>query len=448
MSLKNYWIKNGLLNIMQNMSGVLFGFVNFFILVRILSKDDFGLWVIFVSLTGIVEFAKNGLTQEATIKYLSSADERNRKQIITATFAINMVISAIVILLTFFFAPFFGKLWHSNELILLIRLYTIVFLISSFLNQLNCIEQAKLNFKGVFYSTVSRQFFFFLFIVTFFLAKKEITLLFLTIALIIVTSIATFIAYIFTKKDIQYSKDINYSWVKKILNFGKYSFGISLSSVLSNSIDQMMLGSMLSKSASGSFNVAVRVTSLADIPVNSMANIVYPQSAKRVEQEGVGALKYLYEKSIGVVLSILLPALVGAYLLSDYLIVYIAGAKYADAIPLLHVTLLGCLFSPYGRQAGTILAAAGKTRINFYIILSSTCFLIVLNYFLIKEFGVLGAAYATLISTILTFTITQIILKRLFGISVFSPWKYAFQFYPEFYNNYWKQGIAKIRNKS
>lgn len=55
---------------MQNMSGVLFGFVNFFILVRILSKDDFGLWVIFVSLTGIVEFAKNGLTQEATIKYL------------------------------------------------------------------------------------------------------------------------------------------------------------------------------------------------------------------------------------------------------------------------------------------------------------------------------------------------------------------------------------------
>lgn len=448
MSLKSYWIKNGILNVVQNMSGVLFGFVNFFILVRILSKEDYGLWIIFMSFTGIVEFAKNGLTQEASIKYLAAADEENRKKIITASFTINTIFSIIAIILTFIFAPSLGRLWHSEQIVPLLNLYVIVFFISSILNQLNCIEQARLQFRGVFFATVARQFFFFLFIIICFLSKIQITLLSLTIGLIAVTVIATGVAFLFTRTAIQYSKKIDFAWVKKIINFGKYSFGVSLSSVLSSSIDQMMLGSMLSTSASGSFNVAVRVTNLADIPVNSMANIVFPQSSLRVEKEGPGALKYLYEKSIGVILSILTPAILFVYLLSDYIIIFIAGESYEDTIPLLHVTLLICFFSPYSRQAGTILAAAGKTRINFYIILTSTTILIVSNYFLIKEFGVMGAAYASLACAAVVFVITQIILKRLFGINALAPWKYALLFYPEFYHKYLKKGLSKFKKTS
>ncbi len=128
MSLKSYWIKNGILNVVQNMSGVLFGFVNFFILVRILSKEDYGLWIIFMSFTGIVEFAKNGLTQEASIKYLAAADEENRKKIITASFTINTIFSVIAIILTFIFAPSLGRLWHSEQIVPLLNLYVIVFL--------------------------------------------------------------------------------------------------------------------------------------------------------------------------------------------------------------------------------------------------------------------------------------------------------------------------------
>lgn len=439
MGSKSYWIKNGLLNLLQNMSGVLFGFVNFFILVRILSKEDYGLWIIFMSFTGIVEFAKNGLTQEASIKYLAAADEENRKKIITASFAINCLFSFIAILLTLIFAPFLGKLWHSEKIVPILNLYVIVFFVSSILNQLNCIEQARLQFKGVFFATVARQFFFFIFIVFCFLTNFKITLISLTVGLIVVTMIATAVAFLFTRKAIQYSKKLDFAWVKKIVNFGKYSFGVSLSSILSGSIDQMMLGSMLSTSASGSFNVAVRITNLTDIPVNSMANVVFPQSSLRVEKEGPGALKYLYEKSIGVILSILVPAMVFVYILSDYIIIFIAGENYQDAIPLLHVTLLLCIFSPYSRQAGTILAAASKTKINFYIIIMNTVLLITLNYFLIQEFGVMGAAYASFICTAIMFVITQIILKRLFGINALAPWKYALHFYPEFYHKYLKK---------
>ncbi|ULT46448.1 hypothetical protein KRR40_32065 [Niabella defluvii] len=91
------------------MSGVLFGFVNFFILVRILSKEDYGLWIIFMSFTGIVEFAKNGLTQEASIKYLAAADEENRKKIITASFTINTIFFCNSYYSHFHLCPFTGQ---------------------------------------------------------------------------------------------------------------------------------------------------------------------------------------------------------------------------------------------------------------------------------------------------------------------------------------------------
>lgn len=307
------------------------------------------------------------------------------------------------------------------------------------MSQLNCIEQAKLKFKGVAFATISRQFFFFLFIAICYISGHEITLLSLTVALIIVTGIATFVSFIFTRANIQYANTLSREWVNKILNFGKYSFGVSLGASLAGSIDQMMLGAMLSKSASGSFNVAVRITNLADIPVNSMANIVYPQSSIRAEKEGLGALKYLYEKSIGVILSILTPVIIVVYFLYDHLIVYLAGDKYADSIPLLHITLLTCFFSPYNRQAGTILAASGKTKMNFYIVILSTAVLILLNLALIPKYGVMGAAYASLLCSLVMFIFTQFFLKKIFNINAFTPWKYALSFYPEFYHKYLKK---------
>ena len=79
--------------------------------------------------------------------------------------------------------------------------------------------------------------------------------------------------------------------MKKLFNYGKYAFGTSVSSTVFSSIDQMMLGSYLSAAAAGIYNIAVRVTNLVEIPTNAIAAIVFPQSAKRVGDQGAFCCK-------------------------------------------------------------------------------------------------------------------------------------------------------------
>jgi O-antigen/teichoic acid export membrane protein len=117
----------------------------------------------------------------------------------------------------------------------------------------------------------------------------------------------------------------------------------------------MMLGALLSPAATGAFNVAVRIMGLVEIPTNTMAVMVFPQSAKRMATGGQDAIKYLYEKSVGTVLALVVPCFLFLVLFPGFVVHIIAGNKYPETIPIIKVTVLYCFFIPYSRQFGTIL---------------------------------------------------------------------------------------------
>lgn len=436
MAKDNYWLKNGIINLLQNSLTFLLGFFSFILLVRILSPEDYGTWVLFLAVVGIIELARNGLTHEASVKFLSSATVTDKGKITTAAFAINTALSIIIAIIVLVIAPLLSKSWKAPEITHMLHLYIGIFFLSGIQNQLNAIEKANLSFVGIFYSNIARQLILFSFIFYCFITATTTTVIMLTYVQIISIAVATLIAFIYTRKKILFNKKVDVEWIKRIFHFGKYTFGVSLTSVLANSIDQMMLGSLLSKTASGVFNIAIRITNLTDIPTTAVANIVFPQSAKKIAESGTVAAKYMYERSVGVILSILVPIVLFIYIFADILIPLIAGQKYTDSIPLLRITLLTCIFSPYGLQAGIILTSAGKTKFNFFIVLFNATLIVALNYFLIKAIGIMGAAYSSLIAAFVGFTISQIYLKKLYGVNFLNPWIYAWKFYPEFYNKY------------
>jgi lipopolysaccharide exporter len=433
---ENYWLRSGLLNVLQNFSGVFFGFASFYFLVRVLTKDHFGTWTLFMSITTILEIIRSGLIQNALIKYISSSQKEQHAEIISASFTISGILTLVCILGNFIFAPHLAVLWKSPELIKMLYTYNILFFFTGILTQFNCVEQANLSFSGIVLTNFIRQFSLFFYILISYIVGYKIELVNLIYVQIFSVMLSCIIAYFQVKPYFQISFKFYPEWMRKLFNYGKYAFGTSISSILSGTIDQMMLGALLSTAASGAFNIAVRITNLFDIPTNAVAAIVFPQSAKRMETEGKEGIKYLYEKSVGTILAILVPGLFVLYFGSGLVVHFIAGAKYEDSVPLLKVTLLYCLFIPYGRQFGTILDSIGRTKLTFYIVLITASLNLGLNYIFISRFGVIGAAYATLVSNIVGFTIGQIILKRELNVNVFSTFVYAYRFYPEVYNKY------------
>ncbi|MHA4895119.1 flippase [Pedobacter sp. PWIIR3] len=432
----NYWLKSGFINILQNFSGTLINVATFFILIRLLSKDDYGVWGIYMQTITILEIVRSGLIQSAMIKFMSGSDKSEHNNIFSASLTISGTLTIACILFNFIFAGYLSRILNAPSLEPMMYMYNIVFLFSGFLTQLNCIEQANFKYNGVFASGLIRSSILLIFIIANFSFGYKTSLLFLVYIQIGAVIISVGVAWFYTRQYIHFAYHFSKDWIKKIFHYGKYAFATSLSSILSGTIDQWMLAGIISPAASGSFNIAVKVVNLVDIPTNAVATIVFPQSAKRIETEGKPAIKYLYEKSVGTILAMVIPALIFIYIFDGYIIELLAGNKYADTVPILNITLLYCVLGPFGRQFGVIIDSIGKTRVTFFIVLANTAVILILNYFFIRKYGTIGAAYATLISNIFGFTIAQYILWKELRVNALNSFIYAYRFYPEFINKY------------
>jgi O-antigen/teichoic acid export membrane protein len=444
---KNYWLKAGSFNLILNIQNLLFGFGGFYILVRLLNKNEFGIWSLFTATTTILETARSGLVQNALIKFLSSAPEEDHPDILSASFFISGILMIICLILNISLAGFLAHLWHYEGLTSMFYLYSLVYFVASLLLQFQWVEQAYLGFQGVLVTTSVRQAGFFLYAFICFLLHIKISLINLILAQGTSAMIAAVVQYGYVRRHLNFSFRIHMVWVKKLFAFGKYAFGTNFSAMLTGTVNQMLVGTFISPAAAGSFNVALRITNLADIPANAISTIVFPQSAKRFEEHGSNAVKYLYEKSVGVILAMLIPSLLALYICSYFVVDVIAGKVYEDTVPLIQITILTCILNPFNRMFGTILDSTGRPNINFGITCLFMTTNIVLTYILVRSQGIMGAAWAILLSDILFFIIIQSILRKFFQINFLYSFIYGLRIYPELYQTYIKSPL-KQENKT
>ncbi len=443
---KQYWLKSGSYNIFLNIQALLFGFGGFYLLVRMLDKHHYGLWTLFVAITTIFEMARNGLIQNALIKFLSEGKEEDKPKIISASFVLSGFLMLACILLNISLAGYFSRLWHFPELVNMFLMFNLVYVLQGLLAQFQWIEQANLQFRGILITTLIRQGGYFLYIFFSFIFHWPISLMNLIYAQGLCAALATCIQYFIVQRILFVSYQWHYDWVKKLFNYGKYIFGTFISSILANTINQMMLGTMISPDAAGSYNVALRIASLADIPTNALGTIVFPQSAKRFAEKGKDSGKYLYEKSVGTILALLVPFVLFIFVFPRFVVHIIAGSNYTDAVPLVRFVILTFLLNPFIRLFGTILDSIGRPRINFLITIIFTVLILTLSYVMIKKFGIMGCVYGTLLADIIIVIVMQIIMYKELNVNVLNTFIYAGRFYPEFLNSYIRPLLRKRLN--
>jgi len=443
-SSSNYWLKSGSYTLMLNIQQLLFGFGSFYLLVRMLDKHHFGIWTLFVATTSIFEMARTGLIQYALIKFLSEGTDEERPKIISASFVLSAILMCICIAVSLSIAGYLSRLWHYPGLVQMFVFFNVVYFLQSILTQFQWIEQARLSFQGILLTTMIRQGGFFIFVFIVFLLHVNISLMDLLYVQAICTAAGAFMEYFYIRDYLRFSSHLQVDWIRKLFGYGKFVFGTHMSAVLSGSINQVMLGTMLSPAAAGTYNVAIRIMNLTDIPTNALGAIVFPQSAKRFAKQGVGAGKYLYEKSVGTIVAILIPLIIFVFCFPSLVVRIVAGVRYADAVPLVRFIILTCLFSPFDRFFGVILDSIGRAKLNFIIIFILISFTGALNYILIGRFGIMGCVYGILCIDIFIFAVRQIILYKILNVNPLSPFIYAWRFYPEFVRTYIKPLLGKL----
>ncbi len=443
----NNWIRSGIFSFFEKFSVLVFGFGSLILLLKILTKEEFGAWVLFLTIASFIEVGRIGILQNALVKYLSSAKEDEYAAITTASLVINIGLTIFLDIFLWVTAKPFSILWKTPTLELMLHLYIINNIVLIPFYQFSFIQQGNLDFRGIFWSSFSKQGSFFLFVLICFIFHIQTDIVKLSVVQIFTSLISVIVSYFLAKKYLRFSKKIDRNWINTLFNFGKYVFGTNILSMLFKSLDKMMLGVFVSPAAVAVYELAIRITNLAEVPTFSLAAVVFPHSAQKAASEGIHAIKNVYEKSVGLMLSVILPFIIFIMCFPKFVIWIIAGEKYYDTIPILRITLSFGLFIPFLVQFGTVIDSIGKPRLNFLFTLLTALISFACAYFFVRYFGIYGAAFSTLLAYAISTGLGLYYLHIKLNINPLNAFKYI-PFYYKFGYNLIKSKLHFVEQKS
>ncbi len=216
---------------------------------------------------------------------------------------------------------------------------------------------------------------------------------------------------------------LNLNFKKDFYEIFKYCFLIFLSGAASSiilDIDKSMLSSILTVENVAYYSVAVFIAAVIEIPGRAMFQILSPVVANAINKNQKKKLEDLLKKSSTnlVLVASLFFLLINLNIDDFYEMLNQDG--YSIGIPIVIIVSFGKLYSMSIGCINNIISNSKYYYYTFWFSLFSSVLAVVLNIYLITEFGIIGAAYATLIVLAIMNTLKIYLVKAKFKIHPYS----------------------------
>ena len=191
--------------------------------------------------------------------------------------------------------------------------------------------------------------------------------------------------------------------------------------------DRIFIDVMLGSDEVGLYSAGYDLTQFTTAIVASVVHLAaFPLILKAYESEGEGKAKTMLSITIRILLLIMLPVTLGFIAVKEEISEIFLGEAFSATsmmlIPTLALSvLLASIKSYYFDYAFQITKTTWLQSIPPMLAAVCNC---VLNFLLISSMGVIGAAYATLISYALYLALTVALSKKVFDFPGF-PWAYT-----------------------
>jgi O-antigen/teichoic acid export membrane protein len=426
---KTNWIQKGSYALLANVVFIGFAFLTFMLLVRIYPPKTFGVWVMFLTITSFAEMTRIGLIQNGLIKFISAAGSTTEKaEYLTAGFVLNIVATVILSLLLIIAAKGFEQLFDTPHLSSILYVYPLYALIFGTVKFLEFVQTAHHDFKGILLSNFIYGCSFTTVVFVLWLKNLSIPLWYLVVFQALSAFLALLFSYWYARKYLVFSGFKKQRFFT-LFHFGKYVFGTNFSSMLFNRMDTLMLGLFTTPVIVALYNIPTRINNYLDVPLNSIAQIIYPKISERYAKEGISAVRYLYERSVGLLLAISIPLIIVTAVFSRFIVWLLAGNNYLNAAPFVTAFAIMSLLKPYGRIMGLTLDAIGKPKLNFNLLLFSLIINFTLNLLFIPPLGITGAVIGTFSAVWIAIIIGQFIVRKYVPVNYWHPFIYMIRFY-------------------
>ena len=203
----------------------------------------------------------------------------------------------------------------------------------------------------------------------------------------------------------------------------RYSFLILLSGAASSiilDIDKSMLSSILTVENVAYYSVAIFIAAVIEIPGRAMFQILSPIVAEVINKNNKKKLKYLLKKSSTnlVLVSSLFFLIINLNLNDFYEMLNQEG--YSKGIPIVIIVSFAKLYSMSIGCVNNIISNSKYYYYIFWFSIISSVLAVVLNLYLIQDYGIIGAAYATFLVILIMNSLKLYLVNIKFKIHPYS----------------------------
>jgi O-antigen/teichoic acid export membrane protein len=213
----------------------------------------------------------------------------------------------------------------------------------------------------------------------------------------------------------------NKALFKQMAAFALFSVMTNTGSVLASRIDTLMVGSMLDLKKTGIYGLAALIASIIGIPLLAVNGITAPIISKALKEDNLQEINSLYRKSSINLLLIGLFLFLGLWCSIDELLLLIS--KDDDLATGKYVILFLGIAKVFDLATGindSITGFSKYYRFNFYTLMVLAVLNIVGNIIFIPTMGILGAAFAPMLASLLFNIVKYFYIKYKFGMQPFT----------------------------
>lgn len=212
-------------------------------------------------------------------------------------------------------------------------------------------------------------------------------------------------------------------FAKKMFGMQSLIFGGILISALGQTIDGILIASLKGLGTAAIFTVAQYVANLVQVPQRSMQSISTGILSQAWKDKDYKEINRIYGRT-SINLLIMALFIYGNVVLNITPAIELLGmqAIYLTGVQTLFVLGIARIIDAGTGVNGTIIATSTFWKFDFFSGVVMLALMIPSNYFLIKEYGIIGSAYAQIISMTVYNFIRWEFLRRKFNMQPFT-WK-------------------------
>ncbi|MDT1068047.1 oligosaccharide flippase family protein [Providencia stuartii] len=401
------FLKNSSIYLTANLLNAAIPFLLLPILTRYLTVEEYGQIAMFqMLLSGLSTFIGLNSIGSATRKFYDDVSKQNLKIFNGTCFQLLIISSFLCVILALFSTNILSQFlsipvdWIYIAIFISILTYITTFLLTQW--QIN--NQAK-NF-GILQVSGS--------LINMLLSLQLVILLKegasgrVNAQLISVLIIAFLSIIILYRKKIINIFTFNMSYLKEALSYGIPLIPHHIGIFLISAVDRFFINKEMGLEKAGIYMVAMQLSSALAILFDAINKAYVPWLFNKLKknniEDKIKIVKYTYFYFI-----LLIICAIFAFFISPYFLIFIAGDKYTESASLIGWLCIGQIFSGMYLMVTNYLFFSKKTGRLALTTITTGIINIILLLILIPYLGLLGAAYAFIISKFIQFIFTWII---------------------------------------